>query len=177
MVGSGTANIDDPRLNVRGVETLFEGGEFRSPLKVIVGGSVTLSPSSRVLEDGEILVATHGGAGTVLEPLQHPSLTYLNGPGSHKEVNLRELLEHLGSRPTRPICSVLVEGGATLATSMIREGLVDELRLHVAPKFMGGDGLSAIHSLGILSPDQAEMLQVVAINTYAPDIEIIASFR
>jgi diaminohydroxyphosphoribosylaminopyrimidine deaminase / 5-amino-6-(5-phosphoribosylamino)uracil reductase len=177
MVGSGTANIDNPRLNVRGVEPLFEGGEFHAPLKVIVGSSVRLSPSSRILEDGETLVVTHGAEGTIRDPSKHPSLAYLNTPGSQTKVHVGELLKHLGGRSTRPVCSILVEGGATLATSMVREGLVDELRLHIAPKLIGGDGLSVLHSLGIVSPDDADMLQVVAINTYAPDIEIIASFR
>ena len=30
---------------------------------------------------------------------------------------------------------------------------MDELRLHIAPKLMGGDGLSALHSLGFISDE------------------------
>ena len=47
------------------------------------------------------------------------------------------------------ITRVLVEGGATLATAFLREGLVDRLYQFEAPLLIGADGLPAIHSLAV----------------------------
>ena len=52
----------------------------------------------------------------------------------------------------RDSLSVLVEGGAALAASLMRANCVDELALFQAPVFIGGDGKSMCGSLGIGTP-------------------------
>lgn len=47
------------------------------------------------------------------------------------------------------ITRLLVEGGATLASSFIKEGLFDQLYVFQNSSMIGGDGLSAIQNLGI----------------------------
>ena len=175
MVGSGTIAADDPRLNVRGVESLFDGGDYQAPLKVVVGSAKTLSPASRLLEDGQTLLAT-ACLDHDIDARVGQGVSTLHLPSKNGRVDLERLLEQLGSRSPAPIPSLFLEGGPTLAASMIQEGLVDELRLHIAPKLMGGDGLSALHSLGVLEPAQCPHLQIVEVNTFEPDIEIIATF-
>ena len=55
---------------------------------------------------------------------------------------LRELLR-------RNVLSVLIEGGGETAAAFFDQGLVDKVVLFVAPKLLGGDGVSAIGPLGI----------------------------
>jgi riboflavin biosynthesis pyrimidine reductase len=55
------------------------------------------------------------------------------------------LLQELGRRE---ITSLLVEGGADIATAFLREGLVDQLLVIVAPKIVG-TGKNSIGNLGI----------------------------
>jgi diaminohydroxyphosphoribosylaminopyrimidine deaminase/5-amino-6-(5-phosphoribosylamino)uracil reductase len=59
--------------------------------------------------------------------------------GPEGRVDLRDLLAQLG---LRGITSLLVEGGAAVHGSFLREGLWDELSLFLAPKLAGADGLS-----------------------------------
>jgi diaminohydroxyphosphoribosylaminopyrimidine deaminase/5-amino-6-(5-phosphoribosylamino)uracil reductase len=48
---------------------------------------------------------------------------------------------------------VLVEGGAQVAASLLRAGLVDRLAWFHAPSVMGGDGLAAAAAFGIAALD------------------------
>ena len=50
-------------------------------------------------------------------------------------VALRALLDHLGKRDVQ---GLLVEGGATLAWSFVRDDLVDRVVTYLAPKMLGG---------------------------------------
>ena len=51
-------------------------------------------------------------------------------------IDLSDLLKKLAAME---ISSVLVEGGATLFDSFVREGLVDKLYIFFGPKILGGD--------------------------------------
>ena len=67
----------------------------------------------------------------------------LVGLDDHR-VQLRDLLERLGSRG---MLGVLCEGGPTLASALLREHLVDELQLLVAPVVLGAQAAPAFHGL------------------------------
>ena len=49
----------------------------------------------------------------------------------------------------RGITRLLVEGGGSLAASLLANDLVDELAWFRAPSIIGGDGLSSIAKLGL----------------------------
>jgi diaminohydroxyphosphoribosylaminopyrimidine deaminase/5-amino-6-(5-phosphoribosylamino)uracil reductase len=66
-------------------------------------------------------------------------------------VDLHELVSLLGKRG---ISSLLVEGGAAVATSFLKENLVDRLIVILAPKIIG-KGIGAIADLGIRRMDDA----------------------
>jgi len=68
----------------------------------------------------------------------------MEGDGEN-HVSLPKLLQALGDRE---IISLLVEGGAGIATAFLKENLVDQLLMIVAPKIVG-TGISAIGELGI----------------------------
>ena len=55
--------------------------------------------------------------------------------GSGRQVNLNLLLEKLGKMNVKKL---LLEGGGTLNWSMIKENLVDEVKIAVAPTIVGG---------------------------------------
>ena len=50
--------------------------------------------------------------------------------GDHVDLIIAALLQHLGKRDVQ---GVLVEGGATLAWSLVRDRLIDDAVLYVAP--------------------------------------------
>ncbi|MCL2761916.1 MAG: bifunctional diaminohydroxyphosphoribosylaminopyrimidine deaminase/5-amino-6-(5-phosphoribosylamino)uracil reductase RibD [Treponema sp.] len=69
---------------------------------------------------------------------------------SSQALPLQEVLAALGERG---IQSILVEGGAGIFASFLREGLWDRLSIIIAPIMLGG-GLNAVSGLGIDSMDQ-----------------------
>jgi diaminohydroxyphosphoribosylaminopyrimidine deaminase/5-amino-6-(5-phosphoribosylamino)uracil reductase len=70
----------------------------------------------------------------------------LAGTDASGQLDLREVLAALAARG---ITRVLVEGGAALAASLLRQRLVDRLAWFRGPVLIGGDGHAAIGALGV----------------------------
>ena len=125
LIGSGTANADDPELTCR-----LPGLEHRSPTRIVVGGRSQLDPSLKLL-------STANAAPTLLvvENTDHSKRLLSGGaeilpPDRYEgQVALPEMLEDIGARG---ISTVMVEGGARLATSFLTQGLVDRICLFVS---------------------------------------------
>jgi diaminohydroxyphosphoribosylaminopyrimidine deaminase/5-amino-6-(5-phosphoribosylamino)uracil reductase len=132
LVGVETVLADDPELTVR----LVRG---RNPLRVVLDSRLRLPPGAKVLQDqmtARTLVATTPAAGKDRPAALHgigveAAVVKADGAG---HIDLAELLKRLGERD---ITSVLVEGGAAVITSFLREGLADRVIAIIAPKIMG----------------------------------------
>jgi len=79
-------------------------------------------------------------------------------PGADGRVPLATALADLGMRG---IHTLLVEGGKTLVSALMKERLVDQLMYFIAPKLLGG-GISALDGLGMERMSQA--LQVTNVH-------------
>ena len=132
MIGRGTAEADDPMLDVRGM------GARHQPVRIVLDRQLKLSKSSR-------LVKTASNIPTWL--IHHPDADTHNLAATDCKLIASEApltaLAHDG------ITRVFCEGGATLAASLIQDDVVDELVLFTAGKAIGGDGVSALASLGL----------------------------
>ena len=134
MVGVGTVLQDDPALTVR--DPRF--ADARQPLRVVVDASGRTTADRQLFGDAApTLVATTDRApeerlrawqeaGAEIVILERDAVG---------RVDLVQLLQHLGKRDVQ---GVLVEGGATLAWSFVRDGLVDRVVLYLAPTILGG---------------------------------------
>jgi diaminohydroxyphosphoribosylaminopyrimidine deaminase/5-amino-6-(5-phosphoribosylamino)uracil reductase len=78
------------------------------------------------------------------------------------------LLDELYDRGVRRL---LLEGGPTLAAAFLREGLVDEAVLHLAPKMLGA-GAPLVGDLGISAISGALSFSVADVTRRGPDVEI-----
>lgn len=138
MVGVNTVRTDDPALTCR-----LPGLEHRSPLPVIVDGSLSTPLASRLVTAARsrpliVLTAANDRAGSELattgaELVHCPE----SAPG---RIDLRCGMEELAKRGMN---RVLVEGGADLARQLVGAGLVDEIALFVSPKVLGSEGVRA----------------------------------
>jgi len=79
-----------------------------------------------------------------------------------------ELLAELFARDVR---RVLLEGGPTLAAAFLRDGLVDEVLVHLAPTFLGA-GPSLVGDLGISTMADALSLGIVDLVPLGGDVQI-----
>lgn len=112
LVGSGTAEIDDPILTSR-----LPGG--RDPLRIVIDPHLRLPKTIRLLSDGSPTLVLNN----VREGLEG-SVTYGKVPDSADMLpSILELLHRRG------VQSVLVEGGRVTLQSFLRSGLWDECRL------------------------------------------------
>jgi diaminohydroxyphosphoribosylaminopyrimidine deaminase/5-amino-6-(5-phosphoribosylamino)uracil reductase len=80
----------------------------------------------------------------------------------------RELLAELFDRDVR---RVLLEGGPTLAAAFLREGLVDEAVVHLAPKLLGA-GPSLVGDLGIATIGAALELEIREVTRLGGDVAL-----
>jgi diaminohydroxyphosphoribosylaminopyrimidine deaminase/5-amino-6-(5-phosphoribosylamino)uracil reductase len=166
LVGSGTLSKDDPELTVR----LSRG---RNPLRVVVDSHLRISPDARILKDqdkAKTIVATTNNA----DREKRARLTDLGvevlavDTDKDRRVDLMRLLMELGKRN---ISSVLVEGGATIITSMLVEQLPDRVVIIIAPKIVG-KGLEAIGDLGIKSINESLRLAYRKVRRLGDDLII-----
>ena len=150
LVGSGTAQADDPRLTVRHVEG-------RQPLRIVLDRTGAL-PADRALftddlADHTIAVVGEGhGMPDYADALKDAGGHVLRIPETEADhLNLKALLTRLGKdggRNAKPMQSLLVEAGPGLATALFEQDLVDRFACFVAPKLVG-DGMPSLHALGI----------------------------
>ncbi len=169
LVGAGTVLQDDPELTCR----LVRG---KNPLRIVVDSHLRTPPEARLFDQRRartIVAATAAAprsrrslfAGRGIEVLEL-------GTDDTGRVALPELLNLLGRRE---IGSLLVEGGAGIATSLLRGGLADRLVAVVAPKIVGA-GIDAVGDLGIRRMQQALQLRFARILRSGDDLVLDARF-
>lgn len=140
LTGVGTVLEDDPRLDVRLVPT------ERQPVRVVVDSRLETPTTARILQPpGEVWVYTAidlKASAPQRGALEALGVKVVDCPGSKGKVDLPALLCDLARRDVNELH---VEAGHKLNGSFLREGLVDELLLYLAPKLLGeGAGLAAL---------------------------------
>ena len=129
LTGIGTVLEDDPRLDVRLVPTELQ------PLRVVVDSRLETPPQARILDaPGAALLYA-----AAPEPSRRTALAARGAeiallPGASGKVDLAAMLDDLAQRG---INELHVEAGHKLNASLLREGLVDELLVYLAPKLIG----------------------------------------
>ena len=153
LTGIGTVLADNPRLDVRLAKQTTE--TTRQPHAVIVDSNLETPLDAHILGAARAVFIYAAGQNDVkkaaLEALG-ATVIYLPGKGVAGQptgkVDLHAMLRDLARREVNELH---VEAGNKLNGSFIREGLVDELLLYVAPKLLGtAQGLASfgpLHSL------------------------------
>lgn len=91
-------------------------------------------------------------------------------PNPQGKVDLGAMLQDLGRRA---INELHVEAGHKLNGSFLREGVVDELLLYLAPRLLGpGLGMAQTAALQALADGTA--LEYVSVDRIGPDLRVVA---
>ncbi|MDP3540659.1 MAG: bifunctional diaminohydroxyphosphoribosylaminopyrimidine deaminase/5-amino-6-(5-phosphoribosylamino)uracil reductase RibD [Azonexus sp.] len=165
LTGIGTVRDDDPQLNVRAVETT------RQPLRVVVDSKLETPLSARILQACPVLIA---GA---VENADKAALLRSTGaevqilPNAVGKVDLKALLEYLAQRGVN---EVHAEAGFKLNGSLLREGLVDELLLYLAPCLIGHAASGLFNLPELTSLDGKQRLQIRDLRQIGADIRVLA---
>lgn len=167
MVGVGTVLSDDPLLTAR-----LGKGKGRDPHKVIVDTHLRMPLHARVLQGGDgsaqtLIAVGPGVPADRRAAFAREDVTILVCPERGGRVDLSALMRELGGRS---VSSVLLEGGAALMGSMIRQRLVDKFYVFKAPKILGGgDGVPMASGRGPVSMEGCVRLRDVAIRRFGED--------
>ena len=171
LTGIGTVLQDRPRLDVRLVDTP------RQPHVVVVDSQLQTPPDAPLftgtraafiytaVENASRQNALEAAGATVIYlPSRHP-----DGAPDGK-VDLRALLQDLARREVN---EVHVEAGHTLNGALVREGLVDEFLVYLAPKLIGqGAGMADFGPISRLG--DALPLEIKSTAMVGPDLRLLA---
>ena len=169
LTGIGTVLQDDPVLNVREVATP------RQPQLVVVDSRLQTPLNASLFIAGR--ACTIYAAGTFdaefsarKVALEARGATVVHLPGADGKVDLPAMLHDLAARGVNELH---VEAGHRLNGALVREGLVDELLLYLAPRLLGpGRGMADMGPLQTL----ADGLQLAfhSVDRIGPDLRVLA---
>ncbi|WP_282176833.1 bifunctional diaminohydroxyphosphoribosylaminopyrimidine deaminase/5-amino-6-(5-phosphoribosylamino)uracil reductase RibD [Vibrio nereis] len=163
---SKTVIDDNASLNVRWsdlpqhVQANYLQQDLRQPVRVILDRQQQLTADLKLfqVEGDKLVIAEQGDIAPVLNHDQ--------------QIDLKAMFAQLASQYN--VNHLWVEAGATLASSLIKAELVDELILYLAPKIMGSDGRGLLGALGLDSMADVIELDIQDVRQVGKDIRIVA---
>lgn len=165
LTGIGTVLEDNPRLDVRLADTP------RQPHLVVVDSRLETPLDAHLFIAGRALyiyASEQNDAKKAALEARGATVVYL--PNARGKVDLAAMLHDLARREVN---EVHVEAGHKLNGSLIREGLVDEFVVYLAPKLIGqGAGIASFGPITELS--QAVTLDFRSTDRLGPDLRIVA---
>lgn len=168
MVGINTVIEDNPMLTAR-----VDGG--KNPIRIVVDSSLKIDINANVVQDksAKTIIATTDKADKdkILKLQAQDVDVIVVDKDENDKVDIEKLLDILGQQN---ICSILVEGGATLSGSFVAKKLVDKVYFFIAPKIIGGkEAKTPVAGTGILNLQEALALKDIQIEKLEEDILII----
>lgn len=153
LIGSGTLEYDDPSLTCR-----LPGLEHRSPVRVVLDSEGRIPAGAAILRDaGEVPVWVVTADPDALQGRLPAGAEAIGvSRGGDGKLDMTAVLSALAQRG---ITRLLVEGGAGVATTLLRDGLVDRLYWFRAPLLIGGAGLPLFGDLEVEALSAASRLR------------------
>lgn len=173
LTGIGTVLEDDPMLDVRLADTP------RQPHLVVIDSRLQTPHTARLFQPAAKGLSRqiwiyHASQDAGREALLRASgAALIHMPGAHGKVDLPGMLRDLAQREVNELH---VEAGHKLNGSLLREGLVDEVLLYLAPQLLGqGAGLADIGPFQSL--EQAALLDFASVDRVGSDLRLLARMR
>ena len=143
MVGIGTVLADDPLLTCR-----LPGMEKNSPVRVVLDGDLRLPANSSLVQTARdvpvwLIAGSHAPSANE-QALSAAGVDVVRMPDRKGRVDISSVLRVLAERG---ITRLMVEGGPTLAASLVAADLVDAATLFRSPAIVGADGIDALEGL------------------------------
>lgn len=133
MVGVNTIIKDNPELTCR-----VSGG--RNPIRIVVDSKLRIPMESKVIveinKSKTIIATTEVANNNKILELERLGVKVIVIKSKKGKVDLQELMVELGRLN---IDGVLLEGGAELNFSALKENIVDKIQVYISPKIIGGE--------------------------------------
>ena len=145
LTGSGTVLADDPAMDCR-----IEGLEPASPVRVVLDSDLRTPIGSRLVSTARQvplwLVTSEEAAALRGARYVEAGAELLTATRTPEGLDVTAVLRALAERG---VTRVLAEAGRAVAGSLLRAGAVDRIAWFRASGLIGGDGISALASLGV----------------------------
>lgn len=174
LSGIGTVLADDPLYTVRLPEGAYTGF---APTRIIADTFLKLPLSSRIAATARsIPTIVAAGESALKDPqsrarregLEALGITVLPVGDDGRRLDLAALMTALGRLG---IDSLLLESGGTLAAGALEAGLVDRIRIYVAPIILGGScAASPVGGKGVRFPEDGWLIDGLTCATCGPDL-------
>ncbi len=187
LSSSKTVLDDNASLNARwddlpeSVALSYAEPTVRQPIRIILDrngdiNKVDVNALNLLKSEGDLLLVVGQKSDTKVGSSPKSKIESIQAPlNSHHQFDLPLLLKQLAN--DHNINHIWVEAGATLATSFIEQGLVDELIVYLAPKLMGTDGRGLTQITGLESMQDTINLTVKDCRMVGDDIRLIATLN
>ena len=170
MTGINTVLADDPRLDVRDVDT---GG--RHPLRVVLDRTLRFPAGAQMLgRDGTTVLFTRNGDELLHGRLERAGARVRLVEGGESDF-LHHVLRELAL--TWEVNDLLLEAGAKLTGSMLQHGLIDELVVYQAPVILGGAAAGMMELPAISAMDERHELELVDYRRFDEDWKFVYTVR
>ena len=172
LTGIGTVLEDNPRLDVRDVATP------RQPHVVVVDSQLQTPPDARLFIAGRVCYIYCAGSNDTTfqerkQALESQGAVVVELPNAQNKVDLSAMLADLAAKGVNELH---VEAGTKLNGSFIREGLVDEMLVYLAPCMLG-EGLAMAHFGPLTQLDQGLSMDFKSVEKIGPDVRILARVK
>jgi diaminohydroxyphosphoribosylaminopyrimidine deaminase / 5-amino-6-(5-phosphoribosylamino)uracil reductase len=168
LTGIGTVLVDDPLLTDRtGL------ARRRKLLRIVLDSRLRLPLRSKLVRsaDNDVLIFTRATENSPkARALRRAGIEVVRLPGRGAQPDLRAVVAELGRRE---ILSVMLEAGAILNSAALAAGIVDKMRVFIAPKIAGFSGAGTVP----IAFQRAKALTNVTMVRFGPDFAIEGYLR
>jgi len=181
LVGVGTIIVDDPRLTVReeALAALKKASSFvtRQPAVVVIDRKLDMPHDCALLRENASLkrriFIVCAPQASVKRRQALSKLNHVYVIESKPERRGRfDFAAVFGAMWGMGVTSVLVEGGGGIYTSLLEQRAAQKLVLFVAPRILGGDGLSLVAPVGVRGLKDCYNVKDMALRRSGSDIVI-----
>lgn len=175
LVGTNTALIDDPTLNVR-----LPGFDDRwQPIRIVLDARLKLPLTHKLVAGAQRqptwLITLEDNDPDRLHAYLDAGVKVIEMEADERGmIDLSQMLRELGNLG---LTRILVEGGGGVAAGLLRDGLVDEMYWFRSPSIIGGDGLMAVASMGFDHLDEIPNFHRQSVQQLGTDILEVLSVR
>jgi len=166
VIGAGTVLADNPMLTTR----VAQGGGH-DPVRVVIDPQLRTSPRAKVFGPGASILVTLAEASKAAAFTRKGVQVWSMPQARDGGLSMTAVMKRLVGAG---YLHALIEGGAGVYGSMLKERLIDELVLFMAPKVIGHEGLSWSGALEVDAVKQSLQFELLHVERLETDLMITA---
>ena len=164
LTGINTVIADDPALNAR------VDWDVEQPVRVVLDSELTMPVTARMVKlAGRSLILTCSQDEQKQQALQAAGFGVYRLASNNGQLNLPAVMDFLAQQQ---INEVLVEAGSVLNGALLKENLLDELVVYMAPCILGDQGRGLFTVPGLQAMTDKKSLTLRDVRQVGPDLKL-----